>query len=322
MIRPLVALLSLLALTAPPLTTMAQAEPVARVGKWVLDLSEVDKDLAQKLYELREEKMQELVIEHLLELEAKANGVAVDQVLEKMVDGKLPALSDRDVQEFIEANRARLPKGEGLEEKVREYLQDKIKQNLQAAYLQSLTEKYEVDFMMTPPRYTVPGPLTPSKGKADAPITIIEFSDFECPYCRRAQEAINKVEKNYGDKVRFVFRHYPLPFHKKAPKASEAAQCADDQNAFWPFHHALFADDAKLEIAAFKKLAKELKLNMSQFNSCLDSGKYAQRIADDLADGKGLGITGTPTFFINGIKLVGAVPFADFAEVIESELAQ
>ena len=322
MIRPIFVLLSFLLLSLSTATTL-QAEPAARIGSWTLDVADVDKKLSHKIYELREEKVQEMVIEHLLELEAKANGIKPDQVIEEMVTKKIPPLSDKDVADFIESQKDRLPNGgKGMEAKIRTYLNDKVQKNLLSAFLQSLSRKYRVELMLEPPRYVVPGPQDLSTGKADAPITIIEFSDFECPYCRRAQDTINQVKARYGDKVRFVFRHYPLPFHKKAPKASEAAQCAQDQGAFWSFHHALFEDGAKLEIPALKSLAVKLKLDSMKFNRCLDSGRHAGRIAADLADGKDLAISGTPTFFVNGVKLVGAVPLADFVDVIEPELAR
>ena len=321
MIRPLLAVLLFLTFALP--TTTALAETAAKIGSWTLTVADVDAQLEHKLYELREEKVQELVIEHLLELEAKANGISADQVMDKMVNDKIPPLSDQDIKEFIKANKSRLPDGgEGMEDKVRGYLGDQMKKTLQATYLQSLAKKYSVDITLDPPRFTVDGPQDLTKGDINAPITIIEFSDFECPYCRRAQKTIKKVEEKYGDKVRFVFRHFPLPFHKKAPKASEAAQCANDQGAFWPFHKALFAKDARLDVAEFKGLAVKNKLDTTKFNKCLDSGRYAQRVLDDIKAGKKLGITGTPTFFVNGVKLVGAVPFSDFAEVIEQELAK
>ncbi|MBF0447499.1 MAG: DsbA family protein [Magnetococcales bacterium] len=319
MIRSIMITLVALLVMSQPWT--AQSEPVAKVGSWTLEKSAVDQELGQKLYELREEQIQEMVIDHLLELEAEANQIKPDEVLDKMVTDKLPPLSDEDVKAFIEANAERLPEGGvGMEDKIRTFLQSQIKQNLQSAYIQSLSEKYKVELLLTPPRYVVSGPQDLSRGKADAPITIIEFSDFECPYCRRAQESLKKVAEKYGDKVRFVFRHFPLPFHQKAPKASEAAQCAQDQGAFWAFHDALFEEGVELEVAEYKKLAKEQKLDLAKFNGCLDGGEHAPRIENDKKEGKKLGITGTPTFFVNGIKLVGAVPFSDFETIIDDEL--
>ncbi len=322
MTRSIFAALAFVALTLS-LPAPLQAQPAARVGSWTLNVADIDAKLAHQIHELREEKMQEMVLDRLMQLEADATGIAKDNLIEEVVVKKIPPLSDEDVKAFVEANKARLPNGgEGMDDKIRDYLNSQLRQNLEAAFLQSLAQKYKVEFLLQPPRVTVPGPQDLAKGRTDAPITIIEFSDFECPYCRRAQESLKQVAARYGDKVRFVFRHYPLPFHKKAPKASEAAQCANDQGAFWPFHDALFTEGAKLEINEYKKIAVKLKLNSAKFNKCLDSGRYAKRVASDLADGKELGITGTPTFFVNGIKLVGAVPLSDFINVIEPELAR
>lgn len=320
MIRRLLLLFAFL-LAALPWGSVALAQPVAQVGEWTLDLADVDEKLAHKLYELRDEMIQEMVVDHLLALEAKALGIEQDQVLEEQVNKKIHPLTEEDVQSFIDANKSRLPDGgEGMKDKIRAYLQNKLETNLQETFIQSLSRKYQVKLLLQPPRTTVPGPQDLARGKADAPVTIIEFSDFECPYCRRAQKVVHQVEEHYGDKIRFVFRHFPLPFHEKAPKASEAAQCAQDQGKFWPFHHALFDDGTELSVPAYKALARKLQLNTKTFNDCLDSGRQAQRVAADLEDGRLLGISGTPTFFVNGIRLVGAVPFEEFRSIIDMEL--
>ncbi|MBF0184272.1 MAG: thioredoxin domain-containing protein [Magnetococcales bacterium] len=295
--------------------------PVAKVGDWTLSLEEVDKALAEKLHEMRESRIQELVVEHLLAAEAKAVGINAAELLEIQVDAKVAPPSKEEVTHFITANRGRLPNdGQGMEDKIREFMHDKKKDMAREAYLKELWDRHKVEILLQPPRIEVPGPTDLSRGKADAPITLIEFSDFECPYCRRAQGVLQELEKGYGDKIRFVFRHYPLPFHEQAPKASEAAQCAADQGKFWPFHAALFTEGASLVPAELKKTAGKLGLNQATFDGCLDSGRHAARVAADSADGKELGITGTPTFFVNGIRLVGAVSLERFKQVIDSEL--
>lgn len=297
------------------------AAPVAKIGQWVLEQEELDKMLESKLYELREARIQEVVTEHLLTVEAKALNMEVSDLLEKQSDAKVVPPSTEEVAKFIEANRTHLPnEGKGVEDKVREYMLDKKKEMAREAYLKTLWSKHGVEIFLQQPRVAVDAPSDLARGKADAPITIVEFSDFECPYCRRAQATLQAVEKEYGDKIRFVFRHYPLPFHAQAPKASEAAQCAADQNKFWPFHDALFIEGAGLEPAALKKLAGTLELNQATFDGCLDSGRHAERVAKDSAEGQKLGITGTPTFFVNGVRLVGAVPLANFQKVIDAEL--
>ena len=161
----------------------------------------------------------------------------------------------------------------------------------------------------------------PSKGPADAKVTIIEFSDFQCPFCARVQPTLKQIADTYGDQVRIVFRDFPLSFHNDAQKAAEAAECADDQGIFWEYHDLLFANQGSLGVLSLKQYATNLGMDTVTFDSCLDSGKYAQEVKDDLADGSRAGVRGTPAFFINGIPLSGARPFADFKQIIDSELA-
>lgn len=161
----------------------------------------------------------------------------------------------------------------------------------------------------------------PVLGPNDARVTIIEFSDFECPYCRRVQPTLKRLLKEYEGQVRLVFRDFPLSFHKNAQKAAEAAQCAGDQDKFWPYHDKLFEQTA-LAPSDLKKYASELELDVDAFNTCLDSGKYAQEVAKDMRDGQAAGVNSTPSFFVNGQPLSGAVPYERFQELVEAALAQ
>ena len=163
----------------------------------------------------------------------------------------------------------------------------------------------------------------PVLGSADAPVTIIEFSDFQCPFCKRfADQAWPQIYEEYikTGKVKVVFRDFPLGFHDKAQKAHEATECADDQGKFWEMHDLMFANQASISEDNYKKWAGDLGLDTTEFASCLDSGKHAQEVKDDFADGQAAGVSGTPSFFINGKKLVGAHPFATFKQVIDAEL--
>ena len=296
-------------------------DPVAKVGSWVLQQKDVDQGLSGKFYELREQRVQELVLEHLLTLESTAHKMDAATLLKTQVEDKILQPSKEEISQFIAANKERLPKGgNGMEDRVAGFLFDKKQEAAKEAYLKGLWNKYAAEVFLQPPRFEVSAPQDLSRGSQNAPITVIEFSDFECPYCRRAQATLQAVATAYGDKVRFVFRHYPLPFHNLAPKASEAAQCAADQGSFWPFHDALFVEGVELELGALKKLAGTLKLDQAVFDTCLDSSRHASRVASDSAEGRSLGISGTPTFFINGIRLVGAVPFAEFKKTIDAEL--
>jgi protein-disulfide isomerase len=162
-------------------------------------------------------------------------------------------------------------------------------------------------------------------GDDDAPVTIVEFSDYECPFCgRHFQQTYPQLKADYIDtgKVRLVFRDFPLSFHPSAQKAAEAAECAGDQNKYWEMHDKLFQNQQALGVTNLKQYAADLGLNTGTFNSCLDSGKYAQEIQADMADGSAAGVSGTPSFFINGRLVVGAQPYQVFQQAIEAELAE
>lgn len=161
----------------------------------------------------------------------------------------------------------------------------------------------------------------PSFGPAIAPVTIIEFASFACPFSARVRPAIEKVKETYGDQVRLVFRQFPLALFPNSLKAAEASLCAHDQGKFWEMHDAMFGDNKNLRIAGLKRKAEAIEgVNAEQFGECLDSGKYEEQVQADLADGSAARVSGTPTFFINGRLLSGAQPYEGFANVIDEEL--
>ena len=161
------------------------------------------------------------------------------------------------------------------------------------------------------------------RGNKAAPVTIVEFSDFQCPFCKRATPIVKQVLEHYPGKVKWVFRDFPIAsLHPDAPKAAEAARCAAEQGKFWEYHDVLFEKAPQLSIEELKRYAKDLKLDSAAFAKCLDSGKQAAAVKADIEQGDRLGITGTPTFFINGRQLVGAEPLATFEKIIDTELSQ
>ena len=163
----------------------------------------------------------------------------------------------------------------------------------------------------------------PVKGSNDAPVTMIEFSDFECSFCALFYlQTLPQIEENYiqTGKVKFVYRDYPLSFHPHAQTAAEAAECAKEQEKYWEYHDKLYNNINDLDNESLKQYAKDLGLDITQFNECLDSGKMASEVEKDFQDGASYGISGTPTFFINGVMVVGAKPYEVFQQVIEQEL--
>jgi protein-disulfide isomerase len=159
-------------------------------------------------------------------------------------------------------------------------------------------------------------------GHEDAPVTIIEFSDFQCPYCQRLAPTIDQVKSSYGDRVRVVFRHFPLPMHKDAQTAAEASLCANEQGKFWDMHDVMFEEQKSLGVDQLKEKAARIGLDTEQFNSCLDGDNFATAVAADVKAGAAAGVTGTPAMFVNGRFLNGAVPYEQLAKVIDEELAR
>lgn len=158
----------------------------------------------------------------------------------------------------------------------------------------------------------------PSRGPSDAPVTIVEFTDYECPYCRRYyRQTYHQLLEEYGDEIHYVVRNYPLSIHPNARKAAEAAECAHNQDRFWDYHDHLFENADALEPSDLKSYARELGLDGGQFDECLESGAESETVDQDMSTGRRLGIRGTPTFFVNGSPLVGAQPLSAFRSAIQ-----
>ena len=165
--------------------------------------------------------------------------------------------------------------------------------------------------------YTVPVGKSPYKGPKDAPVTVVMFQDFQCPFSNRSQATIKQLIETYPNQIKLAFKNYPLPFHKDAPLASEAALAAGEQGKFWEMHDKIFANQKKLKIDNLKSYAQELNLDMNKFNEDLENHQFKKVVDGDVKIAKSLGVRGTPTFFINGKKLVGAKPFTEFKKVID-----
>jgi protein-disulfide isomerase len=309
--------------------------PAARVGDEVITMEEVEQGVKPQLtkleeqrYEILDQRLDQLIGERLLAQEAKRRNVSVDQLLKNEVLSKVPDVPDSEVTAFITQNRARLPKidDKELRVKVSEHLRSQKLNEQRHSYVQGLRGQSTVTVLLKEPtsaRHNVSGERGFSRGPKDAPITIVEFSDFQCPFCKTANATVKQVLDKYPGKVRLVFRDYPLAtLHPQAPKAHEAARCAGDQSKFWEYHDLLFERSPKMAAADLKQYAQELKLDAAAFNQCLDSGKHAAEVEKDFKEGAGLGLTGTPSFFINGKQLVGAQPLAAFQRVVDGELAK
>jgi protein-disulfide isomerase len=284
-------------------------------------------DLEKKKQELLKRGLEGYIIEKLVQAEAKKRGLPnEDALLKAEVEEKVAQPSDADIQKLYDQAKAggQLPPEVTIDQvkpEIVKHLTDQGKREKAQALFNDLKSKAEVQILLPQKRIQVEA-IGPAKGPEGAPVTIVEFSDFQCPFCSRAKTTVDDVVKQYGDKVRLVFRHFPLSFHQEAPKAAEASACAADQNKFWEYHDKLFANQAALKVDDLKKAAADLGLDTARFNECLDSGKKAELVKKDTTDGEKAGVTGTPAFFINGIVLSGAVPAEEFKAIIDAELSK
>ncbi|MBI4515875.1 MAG: thioredoxin domain-containing protein [Deltaproteobacteria bacterium] len=278
--------------------------------------------IESEMYDAKKEGVDALIMQRLLEKEAKAKGVSVDALLETEIAAKVSEPTSAEVESLYEQAKDRIEKPiEEVREALVQHLRNARIEAMRETYVGRLRSQAKVSIKIKPPVVNVPG-TGPTRGPANAPITIIEFSDFQCPYCSRAEQAVEQVLSTYKDKVRLVFRDYPLGFHPFAQKAAEAARCAGDQGKYWEYHGTLFKNQQALQQSDLEKYAADLKLDSEKFKTCLTSDKYAEAVQKDVEVGNSVGVNGTPAFFINGRFISGAVPFENFQEIIDDILKE
>jgi protein-disulfide isomerase len=281
--------------------------------------AQLDRQYQQQRRELLEGTLNQAIQNRLVEAEAAAKGVTKEQLLAEV---KPAPVTDADVDAFYEQNKAQIPPNmtkESVVPRIKQYLEGQRKTEAEESFYKQLEAKYKVDYLLEPDRVEVAA-VGPAKGPANAPVTIVEFSDFQCPFCSRVNPTLEQVMAKYGDKVRVVFRQYPLSFHQHAQKAAEASLCAHEQGKFWQMHDEMFKNQQALAVDQLKTTAAGLGLNAETFNTCLDSGKYAAQVKADFEAGSAAGVSGTPAMFINGRFINGAVPLEQITKVIDDEL--
>jgi protein-disulfide isomerase len=279
----------------------------------------------QQEYEARRRALEQLVDERLLEREAGARSLGTEELLSREVDGKTPRPTQAEVREVYQQYASQLG-GRPFEQVASDIEKAMIQQSAAArrdAFLKELRAKAKVVLMLEPPRFEVPLPENaPSQGPKDAPVTIVEYLDYQCPYCRRAEDTMTALLQRYGERVRFVHRDFPIDGHPGAFSAARGARCAGDQGKFWEFHRGLFAVPGDYGDADLRKRAAALGLDAGAFATCLESRRHDEDIRAAQQAGSRLGVSSTPTFFVNGRMVVGAQPLERFTEVIEAELAR
>jgi len=281
--------------------------------------------LEEQAYELKKQQVDTLIGERLLAVEAARRGTTVEALVQQEITAHVAPVTVSDIAAFVTANRSRIPGDPArLTAQIRDFLGAQRTAAQHDAFIATLRAKSNVEVRLEPPpvfRSEVVTDGAPVRGDVKAPVTIVEFSDFHCPFCRSVQPALTQVLAKYPGRVRLVYKHLPLDsLHPQARRASEAAWCANEQGRFWEFHDRVYAAGPDATDAALEKLAAEASLDRTAFDSCLASGKAKAAIQKDVDEGGRHGINGTPGFFVNGRFLSGSQPLAAFEHIIDEEL--
>jgi len=271
-------------------------------------------------YEAERKAIEEYLDQYLLERQAEKEKTTVDQLIERHVTSKISGNpSDEALRFYYEG----LDTKESFEE-VRGKILDHVRQRriakAKAAYTESLRAQSSVVISLSAPRVQVSLNDAHVRGPKDAPVLLVEYADYECPYCQQIQPALDRIHAEYKGKVAFAYKDVPLPMHANAQKASEAAHCAGVQNKYWEYHD-LLVSKKQLDLPRLKEIARELKLDVAAFDKCVDTGERAAVIKAHMAEAQSLGLQGTPSFFINGRFFSGALSYEKLREVIEEELS-
>ena len=286
-------------------------------------LGKMDIDYQRERHQLIENATRRHVRDRLLAAEAEERGITTEALIAEVVGDKATA-SEEEVRSFYLQNQAQLGGRtfESIAPQIRDYLQGQVRETLLEDYAEELAAERDVEYVLGAFRVELDLAGAPATGPDDAPITLVEFSDFECPYCKSFAPTLDQVKASYPDQVRIVFLQFPLrEIHPNAQKAAEASLCIHEQDKFWEAHDLFFAEQGALTVADLQQKAESLGLDMTAFNACFESGKYVDSIEADLRKGFEAGVNGTPAVFINGRPLPGgAVPFQMVAEIIDEEL--
>lgn len=319
--------------------SVAQAEtpgagPLAEVNGEAVTAEDLDHALGVKLtklqeqiYSLKREQLDAIIAQRLLTQEAAKRGLSVPALLDAEVTAKVGLVTETEIENVYQANKSKL---QGEESEVREKIRASLQQRKLAAqrqeFMRSLREKATVVDRLQPPpvvRVAVATKGAPLRGDEQAAVTLVEFSDFHCPFCKRVQPTLTTLLDRYPGKVKLVFRDLPLAqLHPQAPRAAEAARCAQDQGKFWEYHDVLFQQAPKASDEDLKQFATDVGLDGEKFAGCLSENVHRGAVQRDIEEATKLGLEGTPAFFINGRPITGAQPLEKFVQIIDEELAR
>ena len=321
----------LVLLCGAPVFGQAPDTVLARVNNITVTQKEVDDSigariypLQQQLYAMRRAALENLVTTRILETEAAARHVSVAELRKQLTLGEIDVTAAQ-VEDAYKQNASFFAamSPDEARERLRLDLENQARMKHYRAGLDALRKKWNVSMSLSPPPFVseLDDGVSPVKGATKPLVTIVEFSDFECPFCNHVQPVLKQLIETYGKEVRLVFKHLPLEGHRNSLPAARAAYCAAEQDRFWPFHDALFKAGS-LSPTVFEKIASDLGLGLPKFQACLDSEQSRTAIVKDLEAARLYRIESTPSFIVNGKLIKGALGFADFQKIVEQELAQ
>ncbi len=285
-----------------------------------LEQKEADKllDAKYKYYVVEREALNQFIDGEILEMQAKKEGVTLDELFKRHVSSNIPEPTEEQLRFYFEGVQT-----DETYESARPHIIDTVHQlrlkKARDAYIADLRGQYGVVVELNQPSAQVEAGKSPRLGPESAPVQVIEYADYECPYCQKVNPDLIRLRAEFGDRVSVVYKDFALPMHPMAAKAAEAAQCAGDQGKFWEFHDALF-QNKRLQTSDLKEEASALKLDSARFDKCLDKSEKAEAVKKDGLEARALGLTGTPSFFINGHYMSGAIGFAKLKETVTQEL--
>jgi protein-disulfide isomerase len=277
--------------------------------------------LRKQEYEIQARAVEGAVSRKILERAAASRSLSPEEFLQQEVDNQIgePAPSEIDGFHLAQREKFREPLENVREQVVQAWKRAKIQEGRQAL-LRKLRQEAAVEILLEPPRFAVDTAGAPRLGPPAAPVTIVEFSDYQCPYCRAMQPVLEQLAGKYGDRLSLVVKNFPLAnLHPQAPTAAEAALCAGEQGKYWDYRKALYESKA-LDAETVSELARQVDLDAEAFRGCVASRRQKPRVEQDAAEGQQLGVSGTPAYFVNGVFLSGVQPLAAFEKLIEAEL--
>jgi protein-disulfide isomerase len=311
-----------MSLPANPIVAVVDGKPV--LESELLSMTQPAlSNLRKQEYEIKRQALDWLIGEKMIAAEAARRGITVEELTRQEIDAKTTEPAAEDVERYYASRPEQAkPPLDKVRDQIAKYLKAARQGESRQAFMATLQSLYTTRVLLDPLRTQVASDPARTRGPADAVIKIVEFSDFQCPFCRNAEKAIQALVDKYPDKVSIAYRDFPLTaIHSNANPAAEASRCAADQGKFWEYHDRLFQTKS-LDGLGLKQAALDLSLDADKFDACVDKANFRAAVESDIKDAQAVGVRGTPTFFVNGIQLVGNQPLSAFEELIDQELVR